>query len=141
MDRQSPFAIPILVACGVSAVSVLLIGLVLAPSEGPTWGHWMRVGWTEALVFLVWGGWFGYIVPGARINSGGVLGGGVGPAMAVLVSGYALLSFLMMVVHALLPEGDLLWRIHMILQIAAFAVTAVLGAMLFVAKAGSGTRV
>ncbi len=117
----------------ISAAVFLMVPLILVPANDRSAYFWPRLLWSQFLVFLVW-----IVIRKALLFSRGKIKSvaeGLWPFIVILVCAYALLSFSMMIIHALLPSSGFLDRLHLVIQVITTGTTVVIAAIaLFAAK-------
>jgi hypothetical protein len=123
-----------MVGYAASAVIIFAVPVLLISGEHRSQSFWPRVAWTEFLAFLVWGyfAWFFRVATKQSLVREGT--SGIAPAIGVLVAAYALVSFVLMSLHALLPSVDFLNRFHLAAQIVVVAVFIIVAATLQIAR-------
>lgn len=121
----------------VTAIAILSIAPLIIPEESRSSYFWLRVIWSEVLCFLFWGGASSYFFIAAKQNDSTTRFGGITPTISIITTAYAALSFLAMVSHAYLANGDTSNRWHLIIQILLFAGTALTLVFLSISRAGA----
>lgn len=127
-------------AAGFVLTAVALVGVatLFVPEESRSPYFWQRVLWAEFLALLWWGGLTGFLFPSSRKSKLGARGfAGISPALFIVISGYVLISFVAMLVHASVGESDFSNRLHMILQICGGAGLGILAVFFMITKAAA----
>ncbi|MBU0516520.1 MAG: hypothetical protein KJ621_17320 [Proteobacteria bacterium] len=125
------------VAIGWAAVAaaLVLIPLILFPAAQRTAAFWPRVLWAEFLN-LIWWGVLGVGVRALRRRQDLGLGGAVA-AWSLVTGAYALTSFVLMILHALVPGGSGWDRIHLVVQIMVAVIAVLAAVFVFLARRGA----
>lgn len=134
-NQDSTYKLSYTIGWLVSALAIALIAPLLIPEESRSEHFWYRVAWTEALNLLCWGSAFVFLFISSVKNHSASRLGGVTPTISIVVGLYAALSFIVMVSLAFIPESVIPERIHWVVQIALFAITAILIIFLMVSRA------
>ena len=123
----------------ITAVGILAIGLTLTPPESRSDLFLPRMLWTEFLALLIWSTVFSFLrVASSRKEEGrGVIG--VLPGAKLVIIAYAILSFIVMLAHAYLPESVVASRTHLIVQIALGASAGIIFVFLSISSASAAT--
>lgn len=121
----------------VAAVVIFIIPFVLVPETNRSSYFLFRILWTEALSSLVWLsiGFYTFVATNRDATTTGL--GGISPTFFVVSGSYAIVSFLLMAVHAYIPPLDLADRVHLVLQILLFAGVFIVGVFLVVSCFGA----
>jgi len=125
-----------LVLLGFLATTVLVVAVptLLISIQYRSHYFWHRVGWTEFLVFLLWGylGYFLNLTTKRYIECRATPG--VLPALGIVIAFYALASFGLMSLHALFPSVDFLDRFHFAAQIIVATLSIIVCALVHLAR-------
>lgn len=122
----------------ITAIGIFGIGLLVVPVESRSNLFWPRMLWTEFLALLIWSSltaFFRNAVVG-REDQKKVMG--VLPASQLILIVYAVLSFLLMIVHSQMQESGLGNRMHLMLQIGLAAAVGILFVFLNITSAAAG---
>ena len=98
----------------VTAITILVVALLLVSEESRSAYFWYRLAWTQVLCLFVWAGIFLYLFAALRPSE---RLGAIAPTIAIIVLTYASISFLLMLVDAVQSEAGRTSRAHLILQI------------------------
>lgn len=104
----------------VVALAIFGIAAVLAPDVNSA-GFWWRVMWTQVLNLVFWGGSIGWFTEDNDSTSMGVT-----PAVSLVSSVYVAISFLVMVLFYSSEVAGGISDAHLIIQIVAFVVAALI---------------
>jgi hypothetical protein len=115
----------------ITAAVIIAVPLILIQPDARSEWFWHRIGWTEFLAVLLWGYFGGFVryALGGRARSSA--SGGVLPATGILITIYAIASFVLLSVTA-----DPSTRWHLATQVLLLAATAII--LVFVEYARSG---
>lgn len=124
-----------------TAVALAGIAMLLVAAESRSPYFLQRVLWAQFLALLWWGGLTGFLLPSSRKSKLGSQGfAGLSPALFIVISGYVLLSFVAMLIHAAVGESDLSNRLHLIVQICAGAGLGILAVFFMITKAAAAEQ-
>lgn len=137
MQQRQAFKYSILAGWFIAALAIVLVAPLLVPEDSRSDYFWYRVVWAEMLNLLFWGSASFYILVSATQKDAVTRLGAIAPTISVVTAAYAIMSFSVMTVHALLSSGDIASRIHWILQILLFAVAALSVVFLSISRAAS----
>ena len=118
----------------ITVIGILGAGLLIIPEESRSDLFWPRMLWVAFLSLLVWGSLTCFL-------HGATLGRedrkrvmGILPATQMVLVTYAVLSFLIMIVHSLMPVSDSGSRIHLLFQIGLAVVSGITFVFLTIAS-------
>ncbi len=121
----------------ITAVSAIIIPLLLVPGNNRSPYFWLRIIWIEILTALAWGVIGGllkkiFISKIKLTESSGIL-----PALGMIILGYIGISFLLTVGGAFTPDTFISGRYFLIAQILAFVLATVICVFLMHADSAS----
>lgn len=137
MQNRKTLTYSLLAGWFIVGLAIVLVAAIIIPEDSRSDYFWYKVVWTEMLNFLFWGSTAFYVlVPGTQKDSVTRFGG-VAPTISIVTALYAVLSFSVMSIHAFMPESDIVNRVHWILQIILFAMTALTVVFLSISRAAA----
>ena len=109
----------------ITVIGVLGAGLLIIPEESRSNLFWPRMLWVAFLSLLTWGSLTCFLHGATlgREDQKRVMG--ILPATQMTLVTYATLSFLLMIVHSLIPVSDSGSRIHLMFQIGLAVVSGI----------------
>lgn len=137
MREGKTFQYSILAGWLITALAAILVPTILLPAESRSGLFWHRLCWTQFLIFLFWCSTGLYLAASEKTKDHVTRFGGIAPTISIVIGIYALLSFAVMMIHAVLPATDTGSRIHLIAQVVFFAGAALCIAFLSMARAGA----
>ena len=90
----------------VTALAAVLVAMLLVSEQSRSPYFWHRVCWTEALIFLCWGGTGFYLLASGKTKDDVTRFGGIAPTISIVTAIYALLSFSVMLIHAFMDSVE-----------------------------------
>ena len=137
MRQGKAFQYSIVAGWFITALAAFLLATILIPEESRSAYFWHRLWWMEFLVFLFWASTGLYLLATGKAKDHATRFGGVAPTISIVIAVYAMLSFAVMIIHALVPTTDAGNRIHVIGQIVLFTGAALCIVFLSMARAGA----
>lgn len=118
-------------------IAIIVIALIIIPTENRDTGFWFRVLWTIYLSFLIWGFISGFLY--SVLFSGNDIEdiGGVLPFLGVSLFFYTFLSFSIMIIQAIFSSSELLSKLHFISQILLTLGIIIIGIGLYYTHKGA----
>ena len=121
----------------VTSLAALLVSTIIVPEASRSAYFWLRVCWTELLIFLFWGSGSFYLFASVRAKDHMTRFGGIAPTIFIVTVIYVLLSFAAMMIHAFIPVTDGGNRIHLVSQIVFFSGATLCVVFLSISRAGA----
>lgn len=120
----------------VTATVCATLPVLLTDSTSRSEYFWPRVAWTDVLVALLWISVWKTLPSRAASDSKDVRHG-VAPALGLSVTAFCIVSFVLMMAHAFLPEGTFSGKAHLVGQVVSGAALLVTIALLAVNRASA----
>ncbi|NOQ23046.1 MAG: hypothetical protein GQ565_10430 [Candidatus Aegiribacteria sp.] len=124
MKREQVLRYSIYSGWFITALVILLIAHLFVPEESQSNYFWYRIIWAEVLCLFFWVSVFFYTQVSGNQSDSVTHFSAIAPTMSIIICTYSILSILVMVIHAYFSVSDVVNRIHWILQITLFVVTA-----------------
>lgn len=121
MNTQAKQRIVAASGWAISALAILGVSTLLVTPEHRTPYFWQRILWAQFLAALVWAFVGGFVSNALLGRKAPRAEGGILPAFGFVVTAYAALSAILMLLHAFVPENDFLNRFHLAGQIVLMA--------------------
>lgn len=119
-------------------LAIILVGTLLIPENERSDYFWLKVFWTQVLNLLFWASMTFYIFVSIDQKDSVTRFGAITPSMTIVTALYAVISFLVMVTHAFIPQIRFANRVHLIIQIILFVIVA-LSVVFLLASRVTGT--